>query len=299
MSQKQRFEGVMPAIITPFTEDGHYDSNGYRKNLEFLLRTGISGVVVNGSTGEASALTEEERVDNIKIASEVARQSRRKVVAGIGTTTTGHAIRLAKAAEKAGADALLALTPFSVIPRKEGLYSYYKEISQEVSIPLLAYNLPAHTNVTITPDTVVKLVDDGVIAGIKDSSGNVAALADMVLQVGDRTSVITGGDDILLQALVTGCSGAILALGNLAPGICVDIFNAVRAKDMPRATELYYKVFPLAKTISAAENFPAPVKEGVRQLGRPAGPCRSPIKPVTQAEREEIAKAIKVAGLSG
>jgi len=292
-----KFEGVMPAIITPFTEEGRHDPEGFRKNLEFFLKTGISGIVVNGSTGEASALTDEERIRNIEIASEMARPSGRMIIAGIGTTTTGHAIRLSKDAEKAGADALLALTPFSIIPRTDGLFRYYKEISESTNIPLLAYNLPAHTNVTITVETLVELVDKEVIVGIKDSSGNISALADMVMQVGNRTSIITGGDDMLLQALVTGCSGAILALGNLAPTICVEIYKAVKANDIPRAVGLYYKVLPLAKIISPAINFPAPVKECVKQLGRPAGPCRSPIMPVTTAEVDEIRKAITIAGL--
>jgi len=293
---KNSFSGIMPAIVTPFTEKNELDLAGMETNVKFYLECGVAGVVVNGSTGEGSALTREERIKTIKTVVKVVN-GRGKVVAGAGAPTTGHAIGFAQDAENAGADAVLVLTPFSVIPTKEGLYSYYKEVSQAVDIPLIAYNLPQHTLVNLDVDTLGRLVDDGLVAGIKESSGNMSVFAQIVKELGTRISVLTGGDDLMLQSFILGCSGAILALGNIAPKLCVELFKAAQGNDITKARDLYFKILPVAQAIGSPENFPAPVKEAVRLLGRPAGPCRSPILPLNVHERRALENALEVAGL--
>jgi len=290
------FRGIMPAIVTPFTEKNELDLAGMETNVKFYLECGVTGVVVNGSTGEASALTREERIETIKTAVKVVN-GRGKVVAGAGAPTTGHAIGLARDAESAGADAVLVLTPFSVIPTKEGLYSYFKEVSQAVDIPLIAYNLPQHTLVNLGVDTLSRLVDDGFVAGIKESSGNMSVFAQITKELGTRISVLTGGDDLMLQSFILGCSGAILALGNIAPKLCVELFKAVQGNDIAKSKDLYFRILPVAQAIGSPENFPAPVKEAVRLLGRPAGACRSPILPLNVHERKALEDALKEAGL--
>lgn len=290
------FSGIMPAIVTPFTEKNELDLAGMETNVKFYLECGVTGVVVNGSTGEASALTREERIETIKTAVKVVN-GRGKVVAGAGAPTTGHAIGLARDAESAGADAVLVLTPFSVIPTKEGLYSYFKEVSRAVDIPLIAYNLPQHTMVNLGVDTLGRLVDDGLVAGIKESSGNMSVFAQIIKELGARISVLTGGDDLMLQSFILGCSGAILALGNIAPKLCVELFEAVQGNEIAKSKDLYFRILPVAQAIGSPENFPAPVKEAVRLLGRPAGSCRSPIVPLSVHERQALEDALKKAGL--
>jgi len=293
---KSLFAGIMPAIVTPFTDKGELDLAGMEANMKFYLDCGVTGVVVNGSTGEAAALTREERIKTIETAVRTVA-GRGKVIAGAGAPTTGHAITFARDAEKAGADAVLVLTPFSVIPTKDGLYSYFREVSQGVRGPVIAYNLPQHTLVNLDVGTLSRLVDDGFVAGIKESSGNMSVFAQIVRELGSRISVLTGGDDLMLQSFILGCSGAILALANIAPKLCVELFESVQKGDIANAKDLYFKILPVAQAIGSPENCPAPVKEAVRLLGRAAGPCRSPILPVSPQERKTVQLALKTAGL--
>ncbi len=293
---KNSFRGIIPAVITPFTEKKETDHEGLSVTLKGLLEHGITGFLINGSTGEAATLTREERSENIRSASMIAK-GRAKVLAGVGSPSTTQAIQYAKDAQEAGADAVVALTPYDIIPNKEGLLEYYREIAKSVKVPVIAYNLPQHTGVNLGVDTLVKLVNDGVVMGIKESSGNLANLAQMIKEVGEKISILTGSDDLTLQSFVMGCSGAILALGNLAPKLCVDMFDSVQRGDFGRAKELYYKVLPLAQGIGSPENFPAPIKEALKIQGKPAGPCRSPVVPVSTMEKEQIRKALEHAGL--
>jgi 4-hydroxy-tetrahydrodipicolinate synthase len=287
----------MPAVITPFTDKGELDLVGLKANIEFYIDSGVSGLVINGSTGEAAALTREERIKTVKAAAEHSN-GRVKVVAGTGAPATGHAITYARDAQEAGADAVLVLTPSTVIPNKEGLYTYYKEIAHAIKIPVVAYNLPQHTNVNIAVDTLTRLADDGLVAGIKESSGNMSVMAQIIRELGNKISVLTGADDLIFQSYVMGCSGAILALGNIAPKLCVEIYEAVQRNEIVRAKELYFKILPVAQLIGSPENFPAPVKEAVKLLGRPAGPCRSPVLPVSAEESKKVAHALETAGLT-
>lgn len=289
------FTGIMPAVITPFTDKGELDIVGLKANMKFYIDSGVSGLVMNGSTGEAAALTREERMKTVKAAAE---NGHAKVIAGAGAPTTGHAITFARDAQEAGADAVLVLTPSTVIPNKDGLYAYYKAIAQAIKIPVLAYNLPQHTGVNLGVDSLARLVDDGFVAGIKESSGNMSVMSQIITEMGNRISVLTGADDLLLQSFVTGCPGAIIALGNIAPKLCVELFEAVQRNDIVKAKDIYFKLLPVAGTIGAPENFPAPVKEAVSMLGRPAGPCRSPVLPVSTEEKKKIRRALEIAGLT-
>jgi 4-hydroxy-tetrahydrodipicolinate synthase len=293
---RTRFAGINPAVITPFSDKGELDLIGLKANIRFYMDSGVHGLVINGSTGEAAALTREERVTTIKAAAEIAK-GRLKIIAGTGASTTGHAVTFSRDAEEAGADAVLVITPFSVIPNKEGLYQYYKQISQAIKIPLIAYNLPQHTGVSLGAETLVRLVDEGLVAGIKDSSGNMSVMAQIVKEVGDKISVLTGADDLLLQSFVTGCSGAIIALANIAPKQTVQLYESVQRGNISEAKDMYFKLLPVAQSIISPENFPAQVKELVKLMGRPAGPCRSPILPVSTEERKNLARALEHAEL--
>ena len=291
------FRGIFPAAITPFTDKGELDLAGFKENLKYYIECGVSGLVINGSTGEAVSLTKEERVKTIRAGVEVVK-GRAKIIAGTGAPTTGHAIAFSKDAEEAGADAVLVITPSTVIPNQEGLYTYYREIAQSIGIPVIAYNLPQHTGVTLGTDTLTRLVDQELVVGVKESSGSMAVMGQIVRDVGDRISVLAGADDLLLQSFVTGASGAIIALGNIAPKQTVQLFEAVLTNRITEAKELYFKLLPVASAIGSPENFPAPVKETVRLLGRPAGPCRSPVLPVNVEERKNLSRALEIAELT-
>lgn len=295
MSKKMRFEGIFPAMVASFKDDGELDIKGIKENVQFCIGAGCTGVVCNGSTGEAVNLSREERKAVIRAAAEVT-QGKAKIIAGTGAPTTRAVVEMTRDAMEAGADAALVITPFNAIPNSSGLYKHYAAVA-EVGIPIILYNLPAHTGVEIDHDTLEKLAKLENIVGIKESSGDLSYFAEIIRRVGKELTVFTGSDDMALQAFAMGAPAAILAIGNIAPRMMVDMLEAVKANKLDEARTIYYKLLPIARAISASVNFPAQVKEAVQLLGRPCGAPRMPILPVEAAESEVIRKALVYAGL--
>ncbi len=296
MKKEIRLEGVIPAMLTPFTENEEIDVGGIKENVDFLIENGVNGIMCNGSTGEAVTLTKKERIKVIETTVE-ATKGRVKVIAGTGVPATNETIRLTRDAKSAGADAVMIITPFYEIPTQEGLYKHYETIAEAVDIPIVMYNIPQHTGVEIGLDALKRLVEIDNIVALKDSSGNLSQFTEIIRLVGDKISVLTGCDDLLLSSFVLGSPGAILALCNIAPRLVVDLYRTVKDEKMKKARELNYKLLSIARAISAPENFPAPVKEAVGILGRPAGPTRGPIVKVSEKEKGEIKAALKEAEL--
>jgi 4-hydroxy-tetrahydrodipicolinate synthase len=296
MANKMSFNGIIPAMLTPFTSSGDLDLDGLKKNVDFLIENGVSQIMCLGSTGEAATLTREECV-KVTEATVEAANGRVPVMAGTGATSTREVIERSKEAKSAGADSIMIGTPFYEIPNQDGLYKHYASIAEAVDIPICLYNIPPHTQVEIAPETLEKLAKIGNIQALKDSSGNLSYFAEVMRRVGDKMSILNGGDDITLPCFALGCHGAILALANIAPRMVVDLFQATQQNDKGKSLDIFFKLLPIARAISVAQNFPAPVKEAVNMLGRPAGPARSPIVPVGNSEKEEIKKALQHAGL--
>jgi len=296
MGKKMKIEGIIPAMLTPFTKSGDLDLDGIKKNVDFLIESGCSQIMCLGSTGEAATLTREECV-KVTETTVKAANGRVPVMVGTGATSTREVIERSKNAKDAGADSVMIVTPFYEIPSQEGLYQHYATIAEAVDIPICLYNIPPHTHVEIAPETLARLAEIDNIVALKDSSGNLSYFAEVMRLAGDKMAILNGGDDITLPTFALGCHGAILALANIAPKMVVDLFQAVKQKEMEKALDIFFKLLPIARAISIPENFPAPVKEAVNMLGRPAGPARSPILPVSNAEKEEIRKALKIAGL--
>lgn len=290
-----RVDGIIPAQVTSFHPDGSLDLDGVRSNTEYLVSAGVWGVLVCGSTGEAAALAPHERVQVIQTAKQAAR-GKAVIIAGTGAPVTSEAIRLSQQAQEAGADALLVITPFYVIPNQLGLYNHFKYINEAVDIPIIMYNLPQHTLVDFEMETLERLAELKNIAGLKESSCRTGYVANALALVGDQISIIEGGDDVVFPSLCMGVAGSIVALGNLAPKELVAIFNHVKAGEYDQARKLYFRILPIARAISVSENFPAGVKAGVDLLGRPAGPTRPPIF-ITADERAAIEKALKASKL--
>lgn len=296
MEKKMKVEGIIPAMLTPFTGAGELDVDGISKTVDFLIDNGVSEIMCLGSTGEAAALTKEERI-KVTETTVKASDGRVPVMVGTGAPTTRDVIEQTREAKNAGADLVMIVTPFYEIPSQEGLYRHFTTIAETVDIPIVLYNIPPHTNVEIGLHTLERLVEIDNIVALKDSSGNLSYFAEAMRLVGDRISVLTGGDDITLPCFALGCHGAILALCNIAPRVVVDLYQAVQQKEMVKAEKLFYQLLPIARAISIPENFPAPLKEAVSMLGRPAGLAREPIMPVSAQEKEVIKEALKIANL--
>ncbi len=296
MANRASMEGIIPAMLTPFTRSGDLDLAGLKENVAFLIENGVSQIMCLGSTGEAATLTREECV-KVTEATVKAANGRVPVMAGTGATSTREVIARSKEAKSAGAYSVMIVTPFYEIPNQEGLYKHYAAIAEAVDIPICLYNIPPHTQVEIAPETLEKLAEIDNIVALKDSSGNLGYFAEVMRRVGDKMAILTGGDDITLPCFALGCHGAILALANIAPRMTVDLFQAVQQKEREKALGIFFKLLPISRAISVPQNFPAPVKEAVNMLGRTAGPARSPILPLDDAERGEIKKALQYAGL--
>ena len=296
MGKKIKVEGIIPAMLTPFTEKGEIDVNGIRETVDFFIESGVSEIMCLGSTGEAAALIKEERI-KVTETTVKATNGRVPVMVGTGAPTTREVIEQTKEAKNAGADSVMIVTPFYEIPTQEGLYRHYVTIAEAVDIPIVLYNIPPHTNVEIGLHTLERLVEIDNIVALKDSSGNLSYFAEAMRLVGDKIAVLTGGDDITLPCFALGCHGAILALCNIAPRMVVDMYQAVQQKEMAKAEKLYYQLLPMARAISVPQNFPAPLKEAVMMLGRPSGLAREPIMPVSAAEKAAIREALKIANL--
>ena len=296
MGDKTRMEGIIPAMLTPFTANGDLDLDGLKKNVDFLVESGVSQIMCLGSTGEAATLTRQESV-KVTEATVKASDGRVPVMTGTGATSTREVIERSKEAKDAGADSVMIVTPFYEIPNQDGLLKHYTTIAEAVDIPICLYNIPPHTQVEIAPETLEKLADIDNIVALKDSSGNLSYFAEVMRRVGDKMSILNGGDDITLPCFALGCHGAILALANIAPRMIVDLFQAVQQKEREKALDIFFKLLPISRAISVPQNFPAPVEEAVNMLGRPAGPARSPIVPVNAAEKADIKKTLQYAGL--
>jgi 4-hydroxy-tetrahydrodipicolinate synthase len=296
MGNKVKMEGIIPAMLTPFTKNGDLDLDGLKKNVDFLIENGVSQIMCLGSTGEAATLTRQECV-KVTEATVKASNGRVPIMAGTGATSTREVIERSKEAKSAGADSVMIVTPFYEIPSQDGLLKHYTSIAEAVDVPICLYNIPPHTQVEIAPETLEKLADIDNIVALKDSSGNLSYFAEVMRRVGDTMSILTGGDDITLPCFALGCHGAILALVNIAPRMVVDLFQANQQKDREKSLEIFFKLLPVARAISVPQNFPAPVKESVNMLGRPAGPARSPILPLDSTDKADIRSSLKYAGL--
>jgi len=293
--QKLDLSGLMPAIITPLKETGEIDYPGLEKNVRYYVDAGCTGIVVNGSTGEAVNLTSMERRQLISEISRIVPEGV-NVIAGTGTPTTKSTIELTEEAMEAGADAVLVITPYNAIPNAQGLLRHYSEVA-EVGAPMILYNLPEHTGVTIGFKTIEALLRFDNVVGIKESSGDLIYFSELISNFGKRLSPMSGSDTLFFQCFLMGATGAILALGNIAPHMIIEILDAVRKNDLEKARKLYFRLIPIGRSISDSMNFPAPVKEAVRLLGRPSGAPRSPILPVDGEEARSIRENLIIAGL--
>ena len=291
-----RFQGVTPAMVTPFTASAELDLEALKASVQFLAKKGVWGVLVCGSTGEAATLTAEERYKVAETAVQAAG-GQVKVIVGTGAPSTAETIRLSLDAKRAGADAVLVVTPYYIIATQEGIYKHYKAINDAVDLPILAYNIPAHTGSDIQMNTLERMAALERIVGMKESSGRGWYMAEAVAHVGDKMALVEGGDDTLYPGLCIGASGCILALGNLAPAECVALYNAVKAGDYDRARKIYFQLLPIARAISVSVNFPVGVKTALEMLGRPAGPCRSPLQPLTKQEAADLRQALTASRL--
>jgi 4-hydroxy-tetrahydrodipicolinate synthase len=282
------FEGVFPAIITPFKDDQSLDLEGLRRNIEFLDGSGISGIVPCGTTGESATLSFDEHK---KVIEEALNCSNVPIIAGTGSNNTREALELTKHAADAGANAALLITPYYNRPNDSGLFEHFRLIAEKCDIPIILYNVPKRTGVDLKPDLVARLSKIKNIVGIKEASGSLTQVSQIIEKTrGSPFTLLSGDDDITLPVVALGGKGVISVVANVAPRKTVALVEAATKGNLETARKLHYELAPLVRSMFLDTN-PIPVKTAYRLMGLAAGPLRLPLASMS-AEKEKILKDI-------
>lgn len=285
------FKGVATALITPFSERG-VNFHTLEELIERQIAAGASAVVILGTTGEPAAMTEEEREQTLRFA--VRRVNGRiKVIAGAGSNCTANAVSAAKMCEDAGADGLLAVTPYYNKCTQKGLVAYYEAIANASRLPLIAYNVPSRTGVNILPETMARIAEIPSVAGIKEASGNMAQVMEISRLIREKCDLYSGEDALNLPVLAAGGAGVISVVSNLAPRRVKALCDAVFAGRLTQAQAISDSLLPLTKACFTEVN-PIPVKEGMNLLGYDAGLPRAPLTPSEEETRRLLQEALSV-----
>lgn len=286
-----KLTGMIAPMVTPFDENEELDLNATRKEVKYLLSTGIDGISAGGSTGEGALLSGEEIRKIIEI---IVEENEKKIpiVAGIIKNSTREAIKTALIAKNAGADALLITPVFYFGATPEGNYEYYKLIAEKVRLPIIIYNVVPNNQ--ITPEELLKISEIEEVVGIKQVG--IEELVAMVSACEDRIKVFSACDDMLYGTYVSGACGAISAMIAAVPDLCVQQWEAFKKEDQKTAMELQRRLYCVREAYNFRP-FPGMLKEIINQLGRSIGKSRSPILEPTKKEKEFIRKKLMKAGL--
>ncbi|MBX9628435.1 MAG: 4-hydroxy-tetrahydrodipicolinate synthase [Gemmataceae bacterium] len=289
--------GIIPPAVTPMTPDHALDLPGLRAHIDHLLAHRVHAVFVLGTTGEFYALDEGEKQAVVAAAVGHCR-GRSPVWAGTGAETTREVVRLTKMAEREGADGVSVITPYFLKPTQAELTDHFRRVAEATSLPVVLYSNPGPCGgLAIEPDTAAKLARLPNVVGIKDSSGDLQNTIELLRATPRETfAVLVGRDTLILAGLQAGAAGSIPASGNIAPGLCVGIYESFITGDLAAAKEYQARLHPVRTALALGTGNGA-VKEAMALLGRPAGPNRLPVTPLTDEKREKLRQVLAGAGL--
>ncbi len=288
------FRGCGTALVTPFTEDGvNFDAFGAL--IDFQLDNGIDALIVLGTTGEPSTMTDQEKADALAYAVGRAK-GRVPVIAGAGGNDTRRAIEAAKVARDAGADALLIVTPYYNKTTQQGLIAHYTAIADATDLPIVVYNVPGRTGLNMTAQTLNILADHPHIVAMKEASGNIEQITEMFRLCHDRIAIYSGNDDHIVPFLGLGGEGVISVLSNICPRDTHELVAAFHRGELDASRALQFKLNPLAQAIFTEVN-PIPVKTALNLMGIAAGPLRLPLVPMQEGTLARLKAEMQKAGL--
>jgi 4-hydroxy-tetrahydrodipicolinate synthase len=291
-----QFYGALTALVTPFANDRSIDEDTFREHIEWQIQEGIDGLVPCGTTGESATMSHEEHKQVIRMCLDQAK-GRVPVVAGTGSNNTSEAIELTTFAKEAGADGVLSITPYYNKPTQAGLVAHYKAIAEAVSIPTVVYNVPGRTGTNLLPETLAQLnqeVPD--IVGVKEASGSIKQVSEIVEYCGRDFTVLAGEDFIVLPLLSVGGSGVISVVSNIAPATMAGLCAAHRAEDRDRTLALHFQLAPLCRAMFFETN-PMPVKTSLALMGRMQLNFRLPMVPMQPDNENRLKQTLRQSGL--
>jgi 4-hydroxy-tetrahydrodipicolinate synthase len=294
MTATSRLRGSFTALVTPF-KDGALDEKTFRDLIEWQIAEGTDGLVPVGTTGESPTLSHDEHRKVVEWCIDQAK-GRVPVIAGAGSNATSEAIALAKHAEKAGADAVLVVTPYYNKPTQEGMYQHFKQVNDAIGIPIIIYNIPPRSVVDMSVDTMKRLFELTNIAGVKDATGNLARVSTQREAMGPEFIQLSGEDMTALAYNAAGGHGCISVVSNVAPALCAQLQDTSLANDYPQALKIQDRLIPLHAAIFLEPGL-AGAKCGLSLLDRGREEVRLPLLPVTPPTKEAIRKAMVHAGL--
>jgi 4-hydroxy-tetrahydrodipicolinate synthase len=291
----QQFVGSFVAMVTPF-RNGKVDEAKLSELVEFHVANGTDGLIPCGTTGESPTLSHDEHRQVVETVIAAAR-GRIRVVAGTGSYSTAQAIELTKHAERAGAAGALVVNPYYNKPTQEGLYRHYRAVAESVGIPILVYNIQSRTAVNVETETMARLARDvRNLAGVKEASGSLDQMSQVIAACGPDFSVLSGDDNITLPLLAIGGSGVVSVIANIVPRETAEMVHAALDGDWKRARDLHYRLFPLARAAFLETN-PIPIKEAMAMAGMLEPELRLPMCRMGDANREKLRAVLKPYGL--
>jgi 4-hydroxy-tetrahydrodipicolinate synthase len=297
-SKNLSFSGVYTALVTPFREDGALDESGLRRLVRRQIAGGVAGLVPCGTTGEAVTLDPDEHERVVAAVVEEARAATRRVrvIAGCGSNDTKKSQDLAERCRRAGADALLVVTPYYNKPTPRGLVAHFKAVADAGRLPVVLYNVPGRTGLNMQPETVLELAKDPRIVAVKEASGSLDQACEILRARPAGFAVLSGEDSLAVPMIACGAEGVIAVVSNEAPALYSELIAAALEGDRARAAELQARIFPLMKA-NFRESNPIPAKWALERLGLIGGALRLPLVPLSPAHHKPMEEALTAAGL--
>ncbi len=289
------FTGAAIAIITPMNADGSINYDVLGEMIDSQIENSTDAIVICGTTGEASTMTDAEHLDCIRFAVERVN-GRVPVIAGTGSNDTAYAVKLSKEAESVGVDALLLVTPYYNKTTQNGLIAHFTAIADAVNIPIVLYNIPGRTGVNMEVATIKKLAEHRNIAAVKEASGNISYAAKLIAECGDMIDVYSGNDDMIVPLMSLGAKGVISVLSHVIPKETHMMTQYCLDNNFAEATKLQIEYLDLINNLFIEVN-PIPVKEAVNMMGVNAGPCRLPLVEMTDEHKAALRASLEKHGL--
>jgi len=288
-------KGLYIALVTPFRDDGSLNDEKLTELVKFHTSAGTNGLVPCATTSESPSLSREEQDRMIEIAVKHSSE-KMKIVAGCGTNSTTGSIENIRRAAELGADAAMTATPYYNKPTQEGLYSHFRKLADEGGLPLMLYNVPGRTGVNLEPQTVERLCDHDNIVALKEASGSLEQMSEVVARCGNKIDLLSGDDAITLPILSAGGRGVVSVVGNIVPELMLKLISLFNEGEQSKALELHVKLLPLCQAMFLETN-PVPVKEAMNMLGKEVGKVRLPLVGLSSDNKRKLKKSLIDFGL--
>lgn len=291
-----KFGQVLTAMVTPFDDNGEIDFNATKTLVEHLITNGTDGLVVAGTTGESPTLTTEEKIELFKCVVEAAA-GRIPVIAGTGSNNTKASISLTKLAEETGVDGIMLVAPYYNKPSQEGLYQHFKTIAQSTSLPVMLYNIPGRSVVNISVETIVRLSTIPNVVSIKEASGDLDAMAEIISKTPSDFTLYSGDDGLTIPVLAIGGAGVVSVASHIIGNDMQEMINAFKNGDVQNAAAAHRNLLPLMRALFIAPS-PSPVKAALNLSGTHVGGVRLPMVPLSNEEQSALEKALQTSGIN-